>query len=285
LNLPNSVQITNKGSIAYLYSAVGERLQKVVQPISGTAVTYAYVGPFTYRDDKLQYIYTEDGRIRPTVSPSGVAGWAYDYFIKDHLGNIRMILTDEQRTDINPTVSFEPGTIPDNPDFYDKEDISIAPRPGNFGTPQSNGQQVQLLRKSGQSLGVSKLLKVMVKDKINVAVDYYYAGETVDNSSASGINSLINTLLPFFNGANAPLALKGSGSVITQQLNANVPLNEVLKPQNATEPSALPKAYLNILFFDEQMHFVKQNSKIVPISVAGSRQTLNEAYIEAPENG
>jgi len=48
----------------------------------------------------LQYISHEEGRIREirtTDSNSNVIGYNFDYFIKDHLGNIRMVLTDEQK--------------------------------------------------------------------------------------------------------------------------------------------------------------------------------------------
>jgi hypothetical protein len=37
----------------------------------------------------------EDGRIRPIYSNNTLTAFAGDYFIKDHLGNIRMVLTDE----------------------------------------------------------------------------------------------------------------------------------------------------------------------------------------------
>src|SRR5690606_35161636 len=49
----------------------------------------------------------EEGRVRFTTLPSGGPGWAYDYMLKDHLGNVRMVLTEEQQQDIYPAATLE----------------------------------------------------------------------------------------------------------------------------------------------------------------------------------
>ncbi|WP_018628837.1 RHS repeat domain-containing protein [Niabella aurantiaca] len=43
-----------------------------------------------FENDVLQHIATEEGRVRP----NGSGGVVYDYFLKDHLGNTRMLLQE-----------------------------------------------------------------------------------------------------------------------------------------------------------------------------------------------
>lgn len=61
--------------------------------------------------DKLQFAAQEEGRIRAlydnAAAPATITGFAYDYFIKDHLGNIRMLLTDEVKTIYYPAATLE----------------------------------------------------------------------------------------------------------------------------------------------------------------------------------
>ena len=63
---------------------------------------------------------------------------------------------------------------------------------------------------------------------------------------------------------------------------------DFLAPQGTGQSSSNPKAYLNILFFDEQFKFVSQNSEIVQITTKGSGQTIykiNGDAKEASKNG
>lgn len=285
LDQPLLIQITGKGTISFVYDAEGQKLKKTITPLDGPPVTYNYIGEFTYKDDQLEFCNTEFGRIRPIVTQAGTPGWAFDYFEKDYLGNLRTILTDEVRTDIYPPASLESANSTTEATYYKGIDVGLTPRPGDFGDATTNGNQVQLLRKDILPTGMNKLMKVMVKDQINVTVDYYFPAQTADNSLANGLTSLVNLLTPLFNTAGAPAALAGKGFDISQEISNSIPFSSFITPQHPEDPGSVPKAYLNILFFDEQFRFVSQNSTFVGVSVAGSRQTITKSMVEAPKNG
>ncbi len=42
----------------------------------------------------------EEGRIRPVFdATNALTSFEYDYFLKDHLGNVRMVITEERKLD------------------------------------------------------------------------------------------------------------------------------------------------------------------------------------------
>ncbi|MDE3234527.1 MAG: hypothetical protein KGO81_01140 [Bacteroidota bacterium] len=93
LNLANQITVTGKGTITYTYDAVGDKLQKqTVDNTNNTTTTTLYVGGYVYQNDILQFIGQEEGRIRVNSTNTG---FIFDYYLKDHLGNIRMTLTDD----------------------------------------------------------------------------------------------------------------------------------------------------------------------------------------------
>jgi len=51
-----------------------------------------YIGGAVYLNDTLQFFGTPEGRV---MSNADGTGWVYDYFLKDHLGNTRMMITDD----------------------------------------------------------------------------------------------------------------------------------------------------------------------------------------------
>ena len=42
-----------------------------------------------------------------SAQPNTLTGFAYDYMIKDHLGNVRMVLTEELKQNTYPAATFE----------------------------------------------------------------------------------------------------------------------------------------------------------------------------------
>jgi len=68
---------------------------------------------------KLQFFSHEEGRVRP-LEGNNETPFVYDYFIKDHLGNVRMILTEEEKQDKYPVASLEDSKIEIEKNYYDK---------------------------------------------------------------------------------------------------------------------------------------------------------------------
>ena len=83
LNLPEVITLTG-GTITFLYDANGNKLRKTV---SGSSQDY--LGGIEYKNNVVEAIYHEEGR---ATLQSGV--WRYEYYLKDHLGNTRVIFTD-----------------------------------------------------------------------------------------------------------------------------------------------------------------------------------------------
>src|SRR5690348_3895775 len=99
LNLPQLINVNGKGTVAYLYDAQGAKLKKTVSEPSVPMTTTDYIGGMVYSNNVLQFISHEEGRIRYKPGVQGMADtYVYDYFLKDHLGNVRMVLTDERET-------------------------------------------------------------------------------------------------------------------------------------------------------------------------------------------
>ncbi|WP_158563290.1 DUF6443 domain-containing protein [Chitinophaga silvatica] len=320
LNLPAVINVktatgTDRGNINYTYDAIGRKLKKVTVennasvPFNGANYNSVVTTTTTYLDneiyesksygnaaltslnysDRLLSIMSEDARIRfKPVENSVPASFQYDYYVKDHLGNIRMVLTEEAQQDTYPPLTFEDATIGTESLYYENADQERVARPASFFTATTNGSKVQLLRKSVKSIGAGKLLKVMGKDKLHIKTDYYIPSDATSNNAPNGLNSIINNLLQLFSSGVAPDMLKGNGTVITNTLNSNVPFTDFMSGQGNGTTSAMPKAYLNILFFDDQFRFVAQNSEFIQVSVKGSGQQLVralESAKEVPVNG
>ena len=88
LTLP--VYITNgTDSILMLYDAGGSLLRKQHKSGSTVVMTRDYIGGIEYVNDTLDAIYHSEGRIKYIDEVA-----RYEYYIRDHLGNIRLTYSD-----------------------------------------------------------------------------------------------------------------------------------------------------------------------------------------------
>jgi RHS repeat-associated protein len=92
LNLPSEVYNldTLQNKIQYIYSATGAKLAKEAN-VAGTIEKRYYAGSFEYDKDKnLRLIHTPEGQVE--VEGQGASRtFAYTYYLKDHLGNTRVM--------------------------------------------------------------------------------------------------------------------------------------------------------------------------------------------------
>jgi len=210
LNLPSTITVDGKGSIDYVYDASGAKLLKKTTEGAKTTKTQ-YSNGFVYQNDTLQFVGHEEGRVRWTKryweNGDSAYQFVYDYFIKDHLGNVRTVLTEQTDTSFY-LASFEAATrAKENALFYNIpetcvwRDNSFPPDPG----PNVNDSISSLLG-STKPIGAALGLKVMAGDRFDVGVQYYYKGWSSSNNGNvdnNAILDLLGTLITSVEGAAA----------------------------------------------------------------------------------
>ena len=249
------------------------------------------------QNNSLQFFGHEEGRIRK--ASDGVT-FVFDYFLKDHLGNVRMMLTEESKTDVYPTLDWEgtAGTqaVANEDAVWDNSTggaVGVATnrvaKPANMGTSGTNGSYSGYVKKTSASgaIGAAKLLKVMSGDQINTSVDYYWPSATVSNSSANGISTLTTSLLSILaNTAGVSAAVKGAIPTVNSGLTADPNImSKITTPENNSSGSTQPKAYLHVLLFNEQFQFDNVNSVVLQIGTNANVVATLTQTVTVKKNG
>lgn len=305
LNLPFAIKIwgknssgstVEKGTIHYIYDAAGNKLEKRVVELAVPAENIpekltktAYLGPSVVEDNKLQFFGMEEGRIRLEYDPQQaavVAEYHADYFIKDHLGNTRVVLTDELS---DPDVYQ--ATIETNrrnlelAQFGNKiADQSVPVTMDPDFEPSPNQENQQIIRLNGgqadKRVGPGVVLKVMAGDKIKARTFYHYKPDI--NTSPDPLQPILSDLLAALAGG-VPLGSKSSiGAGMGNPAGLLTPARDAI--QNAKNPAtSVPRAYLNWVVMDEEeFKPVTGNvgaKQVGAISYAGG--VVHKQYLEA----
>ena len=270
LNLPVEIDIRQpgreifKGSITYVYDALGNKLKKIVHENNTPDKTIEYISGFVYEDNVLQFFSNEEGRVRfkPTVG-NVAASLVFDYFLKDHLGNVRMVLTEDSQSDMYPAATMETATAAAEEAFYSNLPATRESAPLSNGYPSntpSGNINVARVRGDGNKIGPAIVLKVMAGDKFNVIVNSWYNKNGVSPDPATGI---LSTLLSALNNGIGSLAGGKVTASELQSVNAfNNGATQFLNNQNngGYNDGVKPKAYLNWIVFDEQFNLVSSSS-------------------------
>jgi RHS repeat-associated protein len=288
LNLPQSITVrkanSDKGRIEYTYDALGTKLKKVTYELGVDTTVTLYVGGSVYINDTLQFINIEDGRIRfapattATCTPQGDR-FVFDYFIKDHLGNVRMVLTDQK-----DPICYLPATIENSAwqtesAVYDIVDGRRIDKTTTGASQSSFGNK--LYRTHGglnEKTGLGVVLKVMSGDEIKVAGESYY---TIPGGGLGSPSALVfSDVLSAFTGKGIVTAGHPGISIptISGAGNNTAMLNSLI---GTSAPSNTAEAFMNIILFDENLNVVGYGSDPVQ---AGGGYKLHTSMVNTPIN-
>ena len=310
LNLPEQITLRNasggtKGTIVYTYSAAGAKLQKQVTDYSeaGRTITTTtqYIGASVLESrvisptdavrqdyaNKILFLGHEEGRIRfeeatPFITcPAQPARIFYDYFLKDHLGNVRMVLTEQSETKCYGAATVEDATWATENLLYNIVDgrrIAKTVEPGasniaSFGAKfyRTNGAN------SNERTGLGIVLKVMKGDQVKITAESFYS--IPGGNAGVPINMAASELLNALLGAKGFPVGKGLSSTNLAALNTPTSLQSFLNTNSGN--SSLAKAAVNYALFDEQMRFVGGDYDPVP---SGGGYKNHQKLFNSPVN-
>ncbi|RYD95541.1 MAG: hypothetical protein EOP54_15625, partial [Sphingobacteriales bacterium] len=289
INKPSVITFSGNRTITYTYDASGAKLKKVVIETGQPTKTTLYLGNLVYENDQLQGAQHEDGRVRFKLNATSVASLEYDYYLKDHLGNIRMVLTEEQETIYYPAATLEGTFSPSGTQansminheklFYKIDNSKVvSPISGvptyananpavpnaNYPTGHSptagvNSTKMYRMKGNENRVGLEFLIKVMAGDRFDIHGKSYYTNTTNvtnANSSALDVATIFGSLL-----GSPGSAAAGHGVTATQlgNLNPLAVMQPFIRGTNNESTTSVPKAYINYILLDDQFKFVSGN--------------------------
>lgn len=303
---PLNFAVTNKGSVQYIYDADGVKLRKNVLETNGTiSSTTDYIGDFVYQTVKrspvsaadpveaLQFITTDEGRIRPVTG--GTTSFVFDYYLKDHLGNNRVVVTDEikQVMDI-PAATFEKGGSGSLPQYYKVSNYgnitannaipSFAGNAGNsyvnnngvtnpetdatLNTGAQSGAMYKIQKAAASPADVGLTIKVTAGDMVSLWGKSYYFSNNVTSNNSNLVKNVVTGFVNAFTGTPALAASQHAAGAATALSTQGNPLNtSLLSALNTLQYSngTSPRAGINWILFDDQLNAVASNSGAIDV--------------------
>jgi len=234
LNLPIEV-IKGTEKVRYIYDATGRKLAQELYNSSGTLVkTTDYIGELIFENNTLKMIQHAEGRV--------MTDGEYQYYLKDHLGNIRVTFTTKALTSTSVSANFE---TPTNANFLNHTFISTYDLVDHTDAGQTYSKVQWLTGVGNGRVGLAKTYDVMPGDEITASAYCKY----MNISSTVNANGLIASLANAFNVSNPQTP---------EQIKIYNGLNDyaVWVSDGHNGVNTVPKAFVTIVFFDKDYNLI-----------------------------
>ena len=286
----NKTKRVRKGTqnVDYLYDANGNKLQKKVSPASVT--TTDYVGTAVYINNSLSFISYPEGRIR--YNGSATNKYVYDYFIKDHLGSTRSVVTytegpitgfaaaaPKEPEPINYIATSEPDNAAKENQLFDNIETTRSPKLSNKTATDNYVAKINSTD-TKTTLGPDITLRVMAGDIVKISAEALYIKEKSNVTEVA--KNVVNNFITAFTTLPG-LAAEGVNTIANN--NTKELATAVLNMQNTTAREGAPKAFLNYILYDEYMNLIAEGSGALQVKEKDGWQTLETDKIKIPQNG
>jgi len=294
LNKPSVITVDGRGSITYVYDALGNRLKKRVHDFEAqTTQTWDYIEGFVYKDSVLQYILNEEGRSRPEAitegTQAGATKFVYDYFIKDHLGNVRTTLAAEPASH-EYYAMHELATANSEQLLFDNIAVVRDDKPGSINPDDLKAVRLNA-NDPDRKIGTAIMLRVMPGDQFTFATDVYYeADEGPKDYEHTSAEDIVSSLLATLKGGTVggkPVGETEGASLINEVFSRPETITGIEDILNSsTTLGTAPRAGLNYLFFDDQMNLLSGSGRLSVGPVApGIFDNLSTERVTTTEPG
>ncbi len=281
------VKRANEGleAVNFIWDATGQKLAKIV----GSTTTYYFNG-IEYTNNDLSHVVTSEGIARSLDGGFNNGDWVYDYYLKDHLGNVRAIITEEGSEPVEEkvTVELEKRVHEDsnfnNVSATEKDKPYLYP----YDPADPTSQKVSELNSlSGKVIGPAKVLAIEAGETIDLSAKYWYT-EAPGDPLTSVAEILAGTLL---NLGAASGGIIPSGPETGMALLNNVSgdqfgaFNTFINDAFDDVDFSKPQAYLVYMYFDKNMELDASGSGVIQVGDANALGQLSQQGITAKDDG
>lgn len=321
---PYEIVFTGGRKINFDYDASGLLLTKRIYENSVLTTTIDYVSGLEYRNDTLVNIPHESGRIRPITirlpNNSTQPYYEYDFFVKDHVGNVRSVVTQapeqnwftpqfnngiltgfQQVTNYSPEQSGAIGFTTGLRTYLATNELSAATVEESFfenivatrdSKPASaSPADIQANRlnvnEADRKVGPALLIRVLSGDKFQISADAYYNSSGANYSGSQAFEQLLSQAVTTLTSGGAGIGV-GEGvlnNIGTQSGNGSW-ATALADLTNSTPVSTqAPKAFLNYIFLDDNLQLVSGKSRIMQATTPDQWSTLQSSEVTLNQSG
>lgn len=251
-----------------------------------------YIDGIEYVGGTIKSIAAEEGIIRPkSYIAANIDNYVYDYLIKDHLGNVRVVLTNEViekkylATMELQNSSYEEQLFDNIPNTRDDKPALMPP---DFS--YSPDEKVSLLDPSlNRAIGHAKVLSVSGGDRVSIDTKYYFSSGSFVQPTSVVVQDVLTQLASiFFPGFGSPTLPSEQQTQAESLFTQNIPFNDflsnlfseslILKPEK-------PLAFLTYIMLDKEFNMVPEATGVLRAENADQLSDLAVLELKIPQDG